>query len=148
MAEEVKEFPSRVDVNDDSFFAPDSMIGAIQAYCEASGQPVPKTPGEVSTVVYQSLAECYGRTVKGIEAITGKCYEAINIVGGGANADYLSQLTANATGKTVYAGPTEATAIGNMTAQMLKAGEFESLEEARKSIFNSFAVKTFRPANQ
>ena len=147
MAEAVKDFPSRVDVNDDSFFAPESMIGAIKEYCEKSGQPVPQTPGEVSTVVYQSLADSYGQTVQEIRAITGKDYEAINIVGGGANADYLSQLTANSTGKTVYAGPTEATAIGNLVAQMLKAGEYESLEEARKGIFKSFAVKTFEPTN-
>lgn len=145
MAEAVKDFPSRVDVNDDSFFAPDSMIGAIREYCEKSGQPVPQTPGEVSTVVYQSLADSYGQTVQEIQAITGKDYEDINIVGGGANADYLSQLTANSTGKTVYAGPTEATAIGNLVAQMLKTGEYESLEEARKGIFKSFAVKTFQP---
>ncbi len=145
MAEAVREFPSRVDVNDDCFFAPDSMIGAIREYCEKSGQPVPQTPGEVSTVVYQSLADSYGQTVQEIQAITCKDYEAINIVGGGANADYLSQLTANSTGKTVYAGPTEATAIGNLVAQMLKTGEYESLEEARKGIFKSFAVKTFQP---
>ena len=145
MAEQVKEFPSRVDVNDDSFFAPDSMIEAIKEFCKNSGQPVPETPGEIATVVYQSLAESYGQTVKEIEAITGKTYEAINIVGGGANADYLSQLTANSTGRTVYAGPTEATALGNLVAQMLHAGEYASLEEARKAIFDSFAVKTFLP---
>lgn len=145
MAEEAKTFPSRVNVDDDCFFAPDSMIDALQQYCEASNQPVPQTPGEIATVVYQSLADCYGATVKEIEAITGKEYEAINIVGGGANADYLSQLTANSTGKTVYAGPTEATAIGNLVAQLLNAQEYSSLEEARKSIFKSFAVKTFLP---
>ena len=145
MAEEVKAFPSRVDVNDDSFFAPDSMIGAIQDYCAAAGQPVPETPGEISTVVYQSLADSYGETVKEIEEITGKCYDAINIVGGGSNADYLNQLTANSTGKTVYAGPNEATAIGNLVAQMIEFGEFADLEAARKNIFKSFAVKTFEP---
>ena len=144
-AEAVKEFPSRVDVNDNSFFAPESMIDAIKAYCEKSGQAVPQTVGEVATVVYQSLADSYGQTIKEIESITGKDYEAINIVGGGANADYLSQLTANSTGKTVYAGPTEATALGNLVAQMLKADEYESLEAARKGIFKSFAVKTFQP---
>lgn len=148
LAEEAKNFPSRVDVNDDCFFAPDSMIGAIRAYCEKTGQKVPETVGEVATVVYQSLADSYGQTVREIEAITGKEYEAINIVGGGANADYLSILTANSTGKPVYAGPTEATAIGNLTSQMLKAGEYASLEEARKGIFKSFAVKTFQPEGQ
>ena len=145
MAEEVKDFPSRVDVDANDFFAPDSMIQAICDYCERTGQPVPKTPGEVSTVVYQSLAECYGRTVKALESITGKTYEAINIVGGGSNAAYLNQLTANATGKTVYAGPGEATALGNIVAQMLTAGEYDSLAAARKAIFDSFAVKTFLP---
>jgi len=145
MAEEVKDFPSRVDVNDDSFFAPDSMIQAIQDYCAAAGQPVPKTPGEISTVVYQSLADSYGETVKEIEEITGKSYDAINIVGGGSNADYLNQLTANSTGKTVYAGPNEATAIGNLVAQMIDFDEFADLEAARKNIFKSFAVKTFEP---
>ncbi len=145
MASQKKDFTSRVDVDDQSFFAPDNMIEAIKEYCVKTGQIVPETPGEVATVVYASLAECYGRTVQQIEAITGKSYEAINIVGGGANADYLSQLTANATKKTVYAGPTEATAIGNLVAQMIHGGEYGSLEEARKNIFESFAVKTFEP---
>ena len=146
LAEAAKEFPSRVDVNDNSFFAPDSMIEAIKTYCEKNGQTVPQAVGEVATVVYQSLADSYGQTIKEIESITGKDYEAINIVGGGANADYLSQLTANSTGKVVYAGPTEATAIGNLVAQMIKAKEYASLEEARKGIFKSFAVKTFHPS--
>ena len=144
-AEEAKTFPSRVNVDDDSFFAPESMIQAIKAYCKASNQPIPETPGEIATVVYQSLADFYGATVREIEAITGKYYDAINIVGGGANADYLSQLTANSTKKTVYAGPTEATAIGNLVAQMIHAKEYDSLEAARKNIFDSFAVKTFLP---
>lgn len=148
LAEEAKDFPSRVDVNDDCFFAPESMTEAIKLSCEKTGQPVPETPGEVAAVVYQSLADSYGQTVREIEAITGKTYEAINIVGGGANADYLSRLTENSTGKPVYAGPTEATAIGNLTAQMLKAGAYASLEEARKGIFKSFAVKTFQPEGQ
>ena len=145
MASQKKDFASRVDVDDQSFFAPDNMIEAIKEYCAKNNQVVPETPGEVATVVYASLAECYGRTVQQIEAITGKSYEAINIVGGGANADYLSQLTANATKKTVYAGPTEATAIGNLVSQMIYGGEYTSLEEARKNIFESFAVKTFEP---
>ena len=145
MASQKKDFASRVDVDDQSFFAPDNMIEVIKEYCANTEQVVPEAPGEVATVVYASLAECYGRTVQQIEAITGKSYEAINIVGGGANADYLSQLTANATKKTVYAGPTEATAIGNLVSQMIYGGEYTSLEEARKNIFESFAVKTFEP---
>lgn len=145
MAEKEKSFPSRVDVDDAAFFAPDSMIKAIQASCAASGQPVPETPGQIATVVYQSLADCYQRSISSLEAMTGEIYDAINIIGGGANADYLNQLTANATGKTVYAGPTEATAIGNIACQMLSCGDFTSVLEARTCIFDSFSVKTFTP---
>ena len=145
MAEEAKDFPSRVDVGDASFFAPDSMIGAIREYCARTAQQIPETPGEISTVVYQSLADCYGETIEMLEKLSGKSYEAINIIGGGSNADYLNQLTANATGKTVYAGPGEATALGNIVAQMLESGEFDSVKAARKCIFDSFAVKTFKP---
>ena len=144
MAEEAKDFPSRVDVEDEVFFAPDSMIVAIQEYCKKTNQPVPEAPGELATVVYQSLAECYGRNIKEIESLTGKSYDAINIIGGGSNADYLNQLTAKCTGKTVYAGPTEATAIGNVVAQMIADGVFGNLEEARENVFKSFEVKTYR----
>ena len=106
MAEEEKDFPSRVNVDDDSFFAPESMIEAIKEYCKNSNQPIPETVGQLSAVVYQSLADAYGAAIKEIEDITGKNYEAINIIGGGSNAEYLNKLTAMRTGMTVYAGPT------------------------------------------
>ncbi len=145
MAAECGSFPSRVDVNDSRFLAPESMREAVCAVCRESGQQEPKTPGEMAAVIYQSLAESYGETVKEIEDITGKHYDSIHIVGGGANADYLNRLTAERTGRTVHSGPTEATAIGNLTVQMLKNGEYGSLEEARKAIFDSFEIKTFEP---
>lgn len=145
MAAECGSFPSRVDVNDSRFLAPESMREAVCAVCRESGQQEPKTPGEMAAVIYQSLAESYGETVKEIEDITGKHYDSIHIVGGGANADYLNRLTADRTGRTVHSGPTEATAIGNLTVQMLKNGEYGSLEEARKAIFDSFEIKTFKP---
>lgn len=141
---ECDDFPSRVDVNDEVFLSPKSMIEAIQNYCHKTGQKVPKEVGEIAAVIYQSLAESYGKTVREIEKITGKSYDYINIVGGGANADYLNQLTANKTGKTTYCGPTEATAIGNIVVQLLKHKEFASLEDARASIFRSFEIKCFK----
>ncbi len=137
------DFPSRVDANDSCFLAPESMIAEVQRYCRDSGQAVPEAPGELAAVIYHSLAECYAKTAKEIEEITKKTYSRIYVVGGGANAAYLNELTAKYTGKEVYAGPTEATAIGNLTVQMLKAGEFSSVEEARSSIFNSFEIKTY-----
>jgi rhamnulokinase len=145
MAEEAKDFPSRVDVNDDSFLAPSNMTQAIKDYCKDKGDKVPSTIGELSTVIYQSLADCYGQTVNEIEENTGKIFESIHIIGGGSNAAYLNQLTANATKKTVYAGPGEATAIGNLAAQIIAEGELKDLKDARKCIFDSFDVKTYKP---
>jgi rhamnulokinase len=145
MAEEAKDFPSRVDVNDDSFLAPSNMTEAIKDYCKNKGEKVPEALGELTTVIYQSLADCYGQTVNEIEENTGKNFESIHIIGGGSNAAYLNQLTANATKKTVYAGPGEATAIGNLAAQIIAEGELKDLKDARKCIFDSFDVKTYKP---
>ncbi|MCH5344856.1 MAG: rhamnulokinase [Acetatifactor sp.] len=143
MAEENKDFPSRVDVNDNCFLAPQNMTEEIKEYCEREDQPRPESIGEVAAVVYRSLADCYGTTVQELEANTGKVYDSIRIIGGGANAAYLNQLTANAAKKTVYAGPGEATAIGNLMAQMIKGGELKSLSEARKCVYESFSIKRY-----
>lgn len=143
MAETEKDFKSRVDVNDNCFLAPDNMTKEVESYCERTGQPVPKNLGQLATVVYQSLAESYAQTVEELEAITGKKFESINIVGGGSNASYLNELTAKASGLTVYAGPGEATAIGNLAVQMIKAKEFAGLKEIRKCIYDSFEVKKY-----
>lgn len=135
---------SIVDCNDDCFLAPESMIKAVQDFCSATGQVVPQTVGEIAAVIYNSLGKCYGNTVKEIEAITGNTYDTIYVVGGGANAGYLNELTAKYTGKNVSAGPTEATAIGNITVQMLHDGVFADLPEARTCIGNSFDIKWYR----
>lgn len=145
MAEENKNFPSRVDVNAEVFMAPENMTEAIRKYCEKTGQQVPETTGEIATVIYQSLAICYQKTVQEIEQNTKRQYDSIHIIGGGSNAAYLNQLTANATGKTVYAGPSEATAIGNLMAQMIKDGAFTDLKEARKCVRHSFEIKEYKP---
>ncbi|MBP5225485.1 MAG: rhamnulokinase, partial [Lachnospiraceae bacterium] len=136
---------SVVRCNDGRFLSPQSMTEQIREACRESGQQVPETAGELSKVVYVSLAECYKETIGEIEAIAGKTYDHINIVGGGANAGYLNELTAKATGKPVYAGPTEATAIGNLLVQMIGDGVFRDLEEARKCVFASFGIRTFAP---
>lgn len=146
MAAENRDFPSRVDVNDDVFLAPENMTKAVQDYCRKTKQEAPVTVGEIATVIYQSLAECYGKTVRELEHNTGTKYSSIQIIGGGANAAYLNQLTANATGKTVYAGPTEATAVGNLMAQMIRSGELKSLEEARKCVYGSFGIQSYESA--
>lgn len=131
---------SIVDCNDDCFLAPKSMIKAVQDFCRRTGQQVPETVGEISSVIYNSLAKCYGDTVKEIEEITGKKYSTIYVVGGGSNAGYLNELTAKYTGKKVSAGPSEATAIGNVIVQMLHDGVFKDLPEARTCVRESFDV--------
>ncbi len=136
--------PSLVSCNDDCFLAPESMIAAVQDFCRTTGQTVPETPGQIAAVIYNSLAKCYEETVDELEQVTGRHYHRIHIVGGGANADYLNRLTARYTKRTVYAGPTEATAIGNLAAQMIRAGEFGGLTEAREAVFRSFEVKEYK----
>ena len=132
--------PSIVDCNDDCFLAPKSMIKAVQDFCSRTGQQVPETVGEISSVIYNSLAKCYGDTVQEIEEITGKKYSTIYVVGGGSNAGYLNELTAKYTGKKVSAGPSEATAIGNVIVQMLHDGIFKDLPEARTCVRESFDI--------
>ena len=113
--------PSIVDCNDDCFLAPESMIEAVQKFCRDTDQPVPETVGEISSVIYNS----------------------IYVVGGGSNAGYLNELTAKYTGRKVSAGPSEATAIGNIIVQMLHDGVFASLPEARTCVKESFDVKMY-----
>ena len=144
MAEEAKDFPARVDANDECFLSPDNMTEEVKDYCRRTGQKVPETLGEIATVIYTSLAECYAKTAKELEEMTGRTYSRIHIVGGGSNAGYLNELTAKATKKEIHAGPGEATAIGNITAQMLKAEEFKTIEEARTIIHESFGVKVYK----
>lgn len=134
-------FTSVVDVTDDSFLAPESMVKAVQDYCERTGQEKPETECEILYCVYNSLAQCYKKTVEEIEEITGKTYSHINVVGGGCQDKFLNALMASATGKPVYAGPIEATALGNLMAQMLKDERFKDLNEARSVVAKSFDVK-------
>ncbi len=142
LAAQAGDFPSRVDVNDGRFLAPDSMIEAVKGYCAETAQPVPETVGQLTCCIYQSLAESYGRAVQELEEITGRTYSRIHIVGGGSKDTYLNALTARATGKPVYAGPVEATALGNLLVQMLAAGELNSLAQARDTVHTSFAVQS------
>ena len=129
-------FRETVDVNDAAFAAPKSMIGAIR---EKLGKP--ELPLEdVMSCVYHSLATAYCDTVKEIEEVTGKTVEAVRIVGGGSREEYLNKLTAQYTGRRVFAGPTEATATGNIITQLMR-DQGLSLQEARALVAESFSVQ-------
>ena len=75
--------------------------------------------------------------------MTKERYDRIYVVGGGSNAEYLNQVTAKYTGRTVYAGPGEATAIGNLLVQMIYNQEFEGLKKARECVMKSFDIKKY-----
>lgn len=134
---------SLVDANDARFLAPQSMIREIKDACWEKNLEVPETPWQIARVIYRSLACCYKDAAKEIEDLTGKSFDSINIVGGGSNAKWLNELTAEVTGKNVLAGPGEATAIGNLGAQMIAGDEFADLKTFRACVFESFGVKKF-----
>lgn len=142
LSKEVKDFNSIVDVNDNSFLAPASMIEAIKDYCRKTGQKVPETPGEIALCVYDSLAVCYKRAVETVERVTGYKFDTIHIVGGGCQNSYLNELTAKRTGRRVVAGPVEATAIGNALSQLLYDGAVKNINEAKELVKVSFDTET------
>ncbi|MDR2546477.1 MAG: rhamnulokinase [Lachnospiraceae bacterium] len=134
-----------IDVNDDDFLTPPSMITAVRDACRKMGREIPLTAGQLAAVIYRSLADCYAETAAELKQLTGYQYQRLYIVGGGSKDDYLNQLTANATGMTVLAGVSEATAVGNLLAQMYFAGEWKTLEQARQCVKESFTVAEYQP---
>lgn len=145
LAQEATDFQTIINVNDDRFLKPSNMIEEIRKYCAEKNQPIPQTPGEIAKCIYESLAQSYKETAKEIERILGKRFEKINVIGGGCQNEFLNQLIAEHTGKEVVAGPVEATAIGNITAQFMALGEIKDIGEARAIIKHSFDVKTYLP---
>ncbi|MBO5479814.1 MAG: rhamnulokinase [Clostridia bacterium] len=124
-----------IDVNDNRFFAPKSMIDEIHG---AVGRRL--SVGETAYCIFNNLAKDYARSLKALEEMTGEKYDTLNIIGGGSKNGFLNELTAKYTGKKIVAGPTEATAIGNLFAQMLVGGEIENLQKGRKIIKKSFGI--------
>ncbi|GAA4070598.1 rhamnulokinase [Amphibacillus indicireducens] len=145
LAKEADHFNSLVDVNDQRFLNPDHMIETIRTVCRENNQAVPETPGEIARTIYLSLARSYQKTIEEIEYLTDQTYKHVNIIGGGCQNEFLNQLLADFSDKTVLAGPVEATAIGNVIVQLLATGQLTSLAEARQLIKDSFLIKTFRP---
>lgn len=135
----------RIDPNAPDFKNPPDMPAAIRAYCRNSGQPEPENYGEMARGIYESLAESYKQTIRELEEATGKEISALNIVGGGTRVDILNQFTADAIGKTVTCGPAEATAIGNILAQLIAAGRIEGLQEGRELIRKTVELKHYQP---
>lgn len=146
-AESAAPLRSIITPDDPLFTAPGDMPGRIAQFCRETDQPVPETVGEVVRCIFDSLALTYRRAVSYIDAQRGKRSASINIVGGGTKEKQLCRYTADACGCVVYAGPTEATAIGNLATQLIAAGELANVAEAREMIRGSFEIECYEPHN-
>lgn len=145
MASKFKPFEQFININDERFVNPKSMIKEIQAYCRETGQKVPIAPGEVVMAIYSNLALFYAREIKKLNEILGYKIDTLNIVGGGSNVALLNQLTSTISKINVYAGPSEATAIGNLVVQMITKGDILNVYLARRIISESFDIKKYEP---
>ncbi len=144
-AKESTPFASLINPDYHTFNTPGNMPEKIREFCRITGQHVPETVGEVVRCIYESLALKYRYTVDSLEALMGKKTAMINVVGGGTKDKFLSQMTADACGIPVCAGPEEATAIGNLMMQTIAAGEVKDLSQAREVVAKSFELKHYEP---
>ncbi|WP_334073164.1 MULTISPECIES: rhamnulokinase [Paenibacillus] len=144
-AEEAPPFQSLVACNHQRFLNPVDMVEEIRSFCEETGQPVPQTLGEVARCIFESLALTYCDYMKELERLTDSTFKVLHIVGGGANNGLLNQCTADLMEKTVSAGPSESTAIGNLAVQMIACGRLGNVREAREAIAKSFPVTRYVP---
>jgi rhamnulokinase len=135
--------PAKALIDPDDFLQPGNMPARIAEWLRARGLPEPKGKAEACRIVLESLAERYRQVLEGLERLTGRRLRAIHIVGGGSKHALLNRLVARATGRTVYAGPVEATAAGNVLVQAMGAGAIRDLEEARAVVRRSFEIEKF-----
>ena len=138
-------FGSLVDPDHPTFLNPRNMPAAIAAFCRQTGQPEPASRAQFTRTILESLAMKYRLVLGWLEELTGERITEVRIIGGGSRNRLLNQLTADATGRTVLAGPVEATALGNVAMQAIATGAVPSLAEARRVIESSFPAERFEP---
>ncbi len=136
---------SLVNPDDPRFLNPPDMPKAMQAFCRETGQPLPKTEGELVRCAYESLALKYRQVLGWLEELAGNRIEVVHIVGGGSKNELLNQFTADACQRPVIAGPVEATAMGNLLVQVRSSGELSSLADIRAVVRRSSQVSTYHP---
>jgi rhamnulokinase len=138
-------FQYLIDPDHELFLRPRDMPAAIADFFARTHQPVPKSPAGYARGVLESLAFKYRLVLSSLETLTGKRIERVRVIGGGSKNRLLNQFTADATGRTVLAGPAEATALGNVAIQMLATGAVTSLDQARTRIEKSYPPEIFEP---
>jgi rhamnulokinase len=144
-ADACEPFRSLINPDDDCFANPADMEKAIAEYCHATGQPVPEQRGQVVRCIFESLALRYRQVLENLRSLSPRPIETLHVIGGGSRNDLLNQFTANAIGIPVVAGPSEATAIGNVMIQAMAAGEETDVAGMRRLINSSIPLKTYHP---
>jgi rhamnulokinase len=144
-AREAPPFRSLIDPDDLRFYAPGSMLGEIRGFCRDTGQPVPETQGQVTRCVLESLALRYRQAVDQLELLTGRSFRGLHMVGGGIRNELLCRFAANALARPVWAGPVEASAIGNMLVQLIALGHCRDLRDARVLVRDTFSLAAYEP---
>ncbi|SMF82797.1 rhamnulokinase [Paenibacillus uliginis N3/975] len=145
LAEGAQHFRSFIDPDDLRFMNPPDMTTAIQNYCRETEQPVPHSKGDIVRCILESLALRYREVLERMEKLTGNQFSGLHMVGGGIQNELLCQFTANALGRPVWAGPVEASAIGNMLVQFIANGTLKSREEGIELVKKSFPIVSFDP---
>ncbi|MGC8626082.1 MAG: rhamnulokinase [Acidimicrobiales bacterium] len=148
LAEAAPAMRSLVDPNAPEFMPPGDMPARIAAACRSTGQEVPESPGEVVRCILESLAFMYRQAVEVIAGVTGRWPPALHIVGGGSLNSLLCQWTADATGLPVWAGPSEASEVGNLLVQAMALGELATTDEARALVRSSFPPVLYEPGDR
>lgn len=144
-AHDATPFRSFVDPDDEMFLHPTDMPAQIKQYCRQTNQPVPEQIGEIVRCIVESLAMKYRFALDLTEELSGKRFNGLHMVGGGIQNELLCQYTANALERTVWAGPVEASAIGNIMTQYIALGQVADLQQARQIIAASFPMQTYHP---
>ena len=139
--------PAFINPDAPEFQKPCDMPKAILDWIEKSGQTVPANDSELIRTILESLALKYRRMVRRLADLVPEMPSTLNIVGGGGQNKLLNQMTADATGLRVEAGPVEATAAGNVIAQMIASGDISSLSEGRELLRNSFEISSYEPGD-
>ena len=147
LARAEKPFACFIDTDDPAFATEGDLPNRIRDYCKKTNQYVPETTGAVIRCIYESLAMKYRFAIEQISENTGKRFDVLHLLGGGTKDSFLCQMAADSLGFDVVAGPTEATAIGNIMLQLIALGEISDIDDAREIIKKSEKVKTYEPQN-
>lgn len=138
-------FRSLINPDDPCFANPADMENTIREYARKTGQPVPETRGQVVRCIFESLALRYRQVLENLRSLAPNPIDTLHVIGGGSRNDLLNQFTANAIGIPVVAGPSEATAMGNILMQSIAAGQADSVATMRQNISKSIPLKRYEP---